>query len=117
MLTESSSWNQRAVSFPGSGEIYTKEQAQGWKKVVEEVHKNGGLIYIQMFHGGRASHPLMNGGLDPWAPSALAIRGEKLHGIGDFIAPKEMTLDDIKSTVSDFDKSLDLIKEANFDGI
>lgn len=116
-FTECSSWNQRAVSYPGAGEIFTKEQAEGWRKVVDAVHKKDGLLFLQIFHGGRASHPQLNGGLEPWAPSALAIQGMKLHGVGDYAVPKEMTLEDIKSTQEDFEKSLILAKHANFDGI
>ncbi len=50
---------------------------------------------MQIFHAGRTTHTKINGGFDPWAPSALAIRGEKVHGIGDYQVPKEMTLEDI----------------------
>ena len=30
----------------GSGGITTKEQADGWRKVVDEVHKRGGKIVL-----------------------------------------------------------------------
>lgn len=37
--------------------IYTDEQEEGWRKVVEEVHKKGGKISIQLWHLGRMNHP------------------------------------------------------------
>jgi N-ethylmaleimide reductase len=46
ILTESSSWSQRGVAHIGSGECYTQAQADGWKKVTEEVHKKGSRIYL-----------------------------------------------------------------------
>lgn len=36
--------------------IYTKEQEKEWKKVVDAVHKKGGLICMQLWHLGRAAH-------------------------------------------------------------
>ena len=47
---------------------------EGWKKVIDAVHKNGTKIFLQIFHGGRATHPKINGGLDVLAPSAIAVR-------------------------------------------
>lgn len=38
MFTEASAWSQRGHAYPGAGNIITKEQAQGWKKVVDAVH-------------------------------------------------------------------------------
>jgi len=41
------------VSMEGRGQaytpgIYTDEQIEGWKKVTEEVHAQGGKIFIQL---------------------------------------------------------------------
>ncbi len=44
---------------------------------------------------------MINGGLEVWAPSAIPIKG-KMHVTGnkvDYPVPKEMTIEDIKSTV------------------
>jgi N-ethylmaleimide reductase len=40
LITESASWSQRGEAFPGAANILNKEQAEGWKKVVESVHKH-----------------------------------------------------------------------------
>jgi len=74
ILTESASWSQRGEAFPGAGNLYNEQQAEGWKKVIEAVHKNNSLIYVQLNHCGRAAFTITNGGLQTWAPSALAIR-------------------------------------------
>ena len=36
--------------------IYTPEQVAGWRKVTEAVHAEGGVIFAQLWHVGRASH-------------------------------------------------------------
>lgn len=54
---------------------------EGWKKVNEAVHAKGGRIFLQIFHAGRATHPLKNRGQELWAPSAIAVR-EILRDLG-----------------------------------
>lgn len=109
ILTEASSWCQRGHGFPGAGNLYTKEQAQGWKKVVDAVHAKGGRIFVQLCHCGRATSKEINGGLEPWAPTGVAIR-DKMNTGQPYPLPKEMTLADIKETQEEFRASLKLAK-------
>src|ERR1700754_2968117 len=37
--------------------IYTEAQQQGWRLVTDEVHRQGGTIFAQIFHVGRMAHP------------------------------------------------------------
>lgn len=69
ILTEASAWNQRGECFPGAACLYNKEHAEGWKRVVDAVHKNDSKIFLQIFHGGRASLKATNRGLQTFAPS------------------------------------------------
>jgi N-ethylmaleimide reductase len=43
------------ISTPG---IHTEEQIREWRKVTDAVHQQGGVIFCQLWHVGRASHPL-----------------------------------------------------------
>jgi len=43
----------RFVHSPG---IYTEEQVEAWRKVVDAVHAKGAYIFCQIWHVGRASH-------------------------------------------------------------
>ena len=74
IFTESASWSQRGEAFPGAASLYTKEQAEGWKKVINKIHENNSRIYVQLNHCGRASFKCTNGGLQTWAPSPIKIR-------------------------------------------
>lgn len=60
-------------AFPGAIGLYTDEQVESLKKVTDAVHAKGGLIFMQIWHGGRAVHPDQIGGQIPIAPSAIAI--------------------------------------------
>jgi len=37
--------------------IYSDEQVEAWRNVVDAVHDKGSIIFCQLWHVGRASHP------------------------------------------------------------
>lgn len=45
----------------GQPGIETAEQQAGWARVADAVHAEGGLIAMQIMHGGRISHPELTG--------------------------------------------------------
>ena len=60
-----------SAGVPG---IYSKQQIAGWREVVDGVHAEGGLIFLQLWHVGRVSHSSFQpGGGLPVAPSAVPI--------------------------------------------
>lgn len=42
--------------FPDVPGIYTEQQVEAWKKVVDAVHAKGSVFFCQLWHVGRASH-------------------------------------------------------------
>ena len=42
-------------AFDRTPGLWTDEQTEGWKAVVERTHKQGGRIVAQLWHAGRAS--------------------------------------------------------------
>lgn len=42
--------------FPHVPGIYSEEQVEAWKRVVDAVHAKGSVIFCQLWHVGRASH-------------------------------------------------------------
>ena len=100
--------------------IYSDAQVQGWKVVTEAVHAKGGKIVLQLWHGGRACHPLLNGGAQPVAPSALPITGDEVHtpeGKKPYVTPRELRDDEIPDIVAGFKKAAENAKAAGFDGV
>jgi N-ethylmaleimide reductase len=59
--------------------IHTPAQVDGWRLVTDAVHAASGRIFLQIWHGGRACHPDLNGGVQPVAPSAMAITSDMVH--------------------------------------
>lgn len=100
--------------------IYSEAQVAGWKKVTEAVHARGGKIFLQIFHGGRACHPLLNNGRVPVAPSAVAITNDEAHtpeGKKAYTVPRELRDDEIPAIVEGFKIAAENAKRAGFDGV
>ncbi len=100
--------------------IYSDAQVAGWKRVTDAVHAAGGRIFLQIWHGGRACHPLLNGGAQPVAPSPIAIVGDEVHtpqGKKPYVMPRELRDDELPGIVAGFGKAASNAKAAGFDGV
>ncbi len=118
-ITEATMVMEGNSSFWQEPGVYSKEQIIGWRKTTDAVHQAGGRIFLQMWHGGRACHPLLNGGKQPVAPSAIAIAGD-VHtpeGKKPYVVPHELLDSEIPSIISAFEKAAKNAKEAGFDGV
>ncbi len=109
--------NSAFHSEPG---IYSAEQVAGWQKVTEAVHAAGGRIFLQLWHGGRACHPLLNEGVEPVAPSAIAITNDELHttqGKVPYALPRALRDDELPAIVEGFRQAALNARAAGFDGV
>ncbi len=100
--------------------IYSDAQVAGWKLTTEAVHAAGGRIFLQLWHGGRACHPLLNDGAQPVAPSAIPITGDEVHtpeGKKPYVTPRELRDDEIPGIIAGFKKAAENAKAAGFDGV
>jgi N-ethylmaleimide reductase len=109
--------NSAFYAEPG---IYSEAQVAGWKLVTDAVHGAGGRIFLQIWHGGRACHPLFNNGSQPVAPSAIAITNDEVHtpeGKKPYVVPRELSDDELPGIVAGFKKAATNAKAAGFDGV
>ncbi len=100
--------------------IYSASQIVGWKQVTAAVHSAGGRIFLQLWHGGRACHPLLNNGAQPVAPSANAITGDEVRtpqGKQPYVLPRELRDDELPVVVAGFKAAAENAKAAGFDGV
>lgn len=100
--------------------LYNAAQADGWKSVVERVHRAGGRIFVQLSHLGRAGHPLLlRDGGQPLAPSAIPAEGTVFtrEGPKPFVVPRALETDEIARLVQQFAHAASLARQAGFDGI
>jgi N-ethylmaleimide reductase len=112
MAGNSSFWHE-----PG---IYSDEQVAGWRLTTDAVHQAGGQIFLQLWHGGRACHPLLNDGKQPVAPSPIAITNDEVRtpeGKKPYVVPKELEDAELPGIIAGFKKAAENAKAAGFDGV
>lgn len=120
ILTEATMVMAGNSSFWREPGIYSDAQVAGWKKVTDAVHAAGGRIMMQLWHGGRATHPLLNEGAEPVGPSPIAITGDEVHtpeGKKPYVTPRELRDDEIPGIIEGFKKAAANAKAAGFDGV
>lgn len=86
--------------------IWDDSHIEGLKKIVDECHKYGAKVAIQLNHAGRKSTVAE----EPIAPSSIKFSDE-------YSTPREMTKDDIKRVHKAFIDGVRRANEAGFDAI
>jgi N-ethylmaleimide reductase len=120
IITEATNVSPMAKGYVRTPGIYTAEQVEGWRRVTDAVHGQGGKIFLQVFHTGRVALPeFLPGGAQPVAPSAVKAKGQNYtdEGMKDLVTPRELTTDEVKQTVRDFASAARNAIDAGFDGV
>lgn len=120
IVTEATQVAPEGVGYPGTPGIHSREQAAGWNRVTDAVHRAGGRIFLQLWHVGRISHPLFQpGGALPVAPSAIAPAGQLYtpEGMKPYVTPRALETDEIPGIVAQFRRGAANALEAGFDGV
>jgi len=127
IIAEATQVSADAQGYSFTPGIHTSEQVQGWRKVTDRVHAQGGTIFLQLWHTGRMSHASFHHGQAPIAPSAIPPP----PGVGVWIAsadgnggsnfdctpPRPMSSAELKRVQDDFVQAAVNAKEAGFDGV
>jgi N-ethylmaleimide reductase len=103
------------VSMQGQGYAWTpglhsREQVEAWHRVTQAVHQADGLIFNQLWHVGRISHPaLQPDNMLPVAPSAIIPEGkafiENERGEGElvpFVRPRALNIEEMPYIVAQY---------------
>lgn len=109
-----------ASAFIAEPGIYSPEQVAGWKKVTDAVHEAGGRIALQIWHPGRATHPLLNDGVQPVSSTDRPIRGDKvrtLQGVYEYPAPRRLDVGELAGIVELFRAAAENARDAGFDAV
>ncbi|WP_161995046.1 oxidoreductase, partial [Rhodococcus sp. YH1] len=119
IIAEGTYVNHESQAFVGQPGIVTGEQVAGWRRVAEAVHDRGGRIVLQVMHGGRVTHPDVNGGRRVVAPSAIAIDGvgHTEKGKQPYPVPHALTTEEARAIIGDFVAAARRAIEAGLDGV
>ncbi|MBQ1443777.1 MAG: alkene reductase [Renibacterium sp.] len=119
IVTEGTYPSDESKSYQGQPGIANAEQAAGWRKVADEVHRAGGRIFMQIMHGGRTAHTAFTGTGRTVAPSAIAIDG-KVHFSGEKLAhqvPHALRTEEVDEVRAEFVAAARRAVDAGFDGV
>ena len=119
IITEASQISPQGKVYAWTPGIHSPAQIEGWKKVTDAVHAKGGRIFIQLWHVGRISHPVLQpGGVDPVAPAAIAANSKTFDGTRfvDTPMPRALEAGEIPGIVEDYRTAAENAKRAGFDG-
>ncbi len=120
IVTEATFITPQGIGYPFTPGIGTPAQIEGWRRVTQAVHAEGGKIFLQLWHVGRISHPSMQeDGQLPVAPSAIRAEGEILtyDGMKEFVAPRALETSEMPGIVEDFRTGAHNALAAGFDGV
>ncbi len=125
IITEAAQVSLQGQGYAWTPGIHSPDQVEGWRLVTEAVHKAGGLIFLQLWHVGRISHPsLQPDRMLPVAPSAIKPIGEAFiededgEGVmAPFVTPRALQTEELPYLVRQYVRGARNALEAGFDGI
>ncbi|MGD9924171.1 MAG: alkene reductase [Pseudorhodoplanes sp.] len=119
IITEASQVSPQGQGYIRTPGIHSPEQVAAWRKITAAVAREGGKIFLQLWHVGRISHPDFQGGELPVAPSAIMPDGEVFTAQGPkkMVTPRALDLSELPGIVEQFRKGAENAKAAGFDGV
>lgn len=120
IIAEAAQISKQAQGYPHTPGIYNRQQIEGWKKVTEAVHQNNGLIFLQLWHVGRVSHPdIQEDSKLPVAPSAVKANETvaTYDGKKPMVTPHALNKEEISAVIEDYRQAAINSLEAGFDGV
>ncbi|WP_158900246.1 alkene reductase [Burkholderia sp. L27(2015)] len=126
IVTEATDVSARSKGYAWTPGIYTKAQVEGWHLVTEQVHRNKGAIFLQIWHVGRMAHTsMMPDGEAPWGvtderASESDVFAHDADGKLTFVrasTPRQIETEEMADLVSEFTTAFRNARRAGFDGV
>lgn len=119
IISEATSVTAMGVGYPDTPGIWSQEQVEGWKQIVESVHKAGGRMFLQLWHVGRISHPTYLNGEAPVAPSAIQPEGHVslMRPKQPYPVPRALEITELPGIIEAYRQGAENAKRAGFDGV
>ncbi|XP_063945378.1 putative 12-oxophytodienoate reductase 11 isoform X2 [Daucus carota subsp. sativus] len=121
LISEATGVSDTAQGYPDTPGIWTKEQVEAWKPIVDAVHAKGGIFFCQIWHVGRVS----NTGFQPNGQAPVSSTDKMIapqirsNGIdvARFSPPRRLSTEEIPRYINDFRLAARNALEAGFDGV
>ncbi|KAI3765579.1 hypothetical protein L2E82_15617 [Cichorium intybus] len=106
--------------YPETPGIWTKEQVEEWKPIVDAVHAKGGIFFCQIWHVGRVSNTVFQpNGQAPISSTDQKLTSQVRGNAIDvqFSPPRKLSTEEFPLIVNDFRIAARNAIEAGFDGV
>jgi len=120
IIAEATNISTQAVGYMHSPGIYNSQQVDAWKPITRAVHDKGGVMFLQLWHVGRISHPLLQPDNQlPVSSSAIKLSGTITtpDGKKEFVTPRELETQEIPGIINDYKQAAKNAIAAGFDGV
>lgn len=110
------------IRYPHAPGVWTQEQVEAWKPIVQAVHDKGGIFFLQIWHVGRVSNTAYQpGGQPPVSSSTKKLEGKCLmptgKEFGEYSTPRALSTEEIPQIVEHFRIAARNAIAAGFDGV
>jgi N-ethylmaleimide reductase len=125
IITEATAITHQGQGYADVPGLYSKEALDGWKRVTDAVHAEGGKIVVQMWHVGRISHTTLQPDNGKPVSSTNRVAKAKTYlvnadGTGAFAdtsEPRALEASEIPGIIEDYRKAARAAIDAGFDGV
>ena len=121
IVTEGTQPSREGKGYWRTPGIYSQEQIDGWAKVADAVHGEGGKIVVQIMHCGRVVVPHNRGyEADVIAPSTIACPDPVPGPDGVPVptaTPRALAADELPALAEEFAQAARNARAANIDGV
>lgn len=125
IVSEATQVSMQGQGYAWTPGIHSREQVEAWRQVTRAVHQADGLIFNQLWHVGRISHPaLQPDNMLPVAPSPVIPEGKAFieNEIGEgelvpFVRPRALTFEEMPYLIGQYERAAKNAQSAGFDGI
>ena len=119
ILTEATAITPMGVGYPDTPGLWLDEQIAGWRHITDAVHAAGGVIFAQLWHVGRISHPDYLDGQTPVSASDVAPPGDVRVPTGrkPYVAPRPLETGEIPGVIDAYRQGAENARRAGFDGV
>ena len=108
LIAEATGVSDTAQGYTDTPGVWTAEQAEAWRPVVDAVHAKGALFFCQIWHVGRVStYEYQPGGAAPLSCTDKGVGPQMSYDgrLEEFAPPRRLKVEEIPAIVDDFRKA------------
>ncbi|KAM0908091.1 hypothetical protein ACQ4PT_015671 [Festuca glaucescens] len=105
LIAEANAVSETARGYPNVPGLWSEEQVEAWKPVVDAVHAKGAVFFCQIWHTGRVSPTeFQPNGQAPISSTDKQVTPQVSHdgSVLEFAAPRRLETEEIPHIVNDF---------------